>query len=363
MGLLTCEARVRTELPSRWIAALCAQFTEDEAHSSWTETRGEAEFRFGTGRIEADAEMLHLRAEAADAASLAKVKFLLATRLEDIAAAEKPEIVWTGDGCDSNELPNLRVMRVRRVADVTPHMRRITLAGAHLDRFDGSNLHVKLLIPPSGLATPAWPVMGRNGIPIWPEGDERLTVRTYTIRRIDAGAGEIDIDFVRHEDAGPGAAWAERAQAGDIVGIMGPGGRGIAPAEWYLLAGDETALPAIGRMLETLSADARGIALVEVADAGEEQAIAHPPGLSLVWLPRDGAAPGTTTSLVEAVRGVEWPDTDNVFAWAGAEFEAFRAIRTHWRRERGLDRHRHLAVAYWRRGHCEGEFKKTPAED
>jgi NADPH-dependent ferric siderophore reductase len=360
---MTCEARVRTELPSRWIAALCAQFAEDEAHSSWTETRGEAAFRFGTGRIEADAETLYLRAEAADAASLAKVKFLLAARFEDIAAAEKPEIVWTGDGCDSSELPNLRLMRVRRAIDVTPHMRRITLTGVDLGRFDSSNLHVKLLIPPEGVATPTWPVMGRNGIPIWPDGDQRLTVRTYTIRRIDVDAGEMDIDFVRHEDAGPGAAWAERAQAGDIVGIMGPGGRSIAPAEWYLLIGDETGLPAIGRILETLPADARGVALVEVADAGEEQAISHPPGVSLVWLHRNGAEPGTTTALVEAVRGLEWPATENVFAWAGAEFEAFRAIRTHWRGERGLDRSRHLAVAYWRRGYCEGEFKKTPAED
>ncbi|CAH1679187.1 NADPH-dependent ferric siderophore reductase [Hyphomicrobiales bacterium] len=362
MATLVCEARVRTDLAPLAIATLCERFVEDDAQATWSETSGRADFTFGSGILEAGEDSIMLRAEAADEASLARVKFLLAMRFEELAKAEKPDIIWTGDGCDRTELLNFREMRVSKIADITPHLRRITLAGQDLARFESRNFHVKLLIPPVGVE-PAWPVMGRNGMPIWPEGERRPTVRTYTVRRVDVLAGELDIDFVMHEDAGPGSAFALRARAGDVIGVMGPGGRGVADADWYCFVGDETAFPAIARMLEAMPATARGVALVEVSDAGEEQAVQHPPGISLRFLHRNGAEPGSTTLLQDAVRQVEWPSGGSVFAWAGVEFEAFRAIRGYWRKEMNLDRSSHLAVAYWRRGFSEGDFKKAPAED
>ena len=362
MTTLVSEARVRTERAPHVIATLCERFTQDDVQATWSATNGRAEFSFGSGILEAGEGAVTLRAEAADEASLARVKFLLALRFEECAKAEKPDIVWTGDGCDRTELLNFREMHVSRIADITPHLRRITLRGQDLGRFDSQNFHVKLLIPPVG-QEPAWPVMGRNGLPIWPEGDRRPTVRTYTVRRVDVTAGELDIDFVMHEDAGPGAAFALRAKEKDIVGVMGPGGRGMAAADWYCLVGDETGFPAIARMLETMPATARGIALVEVNDPREEQRVPHPPGVSLRFLCRNGAAPGTTTLLQDAARAVDWPSDGSIFAWAGVEFEAFRAIRSFWRKDMKLDRSSHLAVAYWRRGFNEGDFKKAPAED
>ncbi|MBS7696928.1 MAG: siderophore-interacting protein [Chelatococcus sp.] len=359
---MVCEARVRTSLSSHVIATLCERLAQDHAKITWSESAGRADFTFGSGILEAGVGSIMLRAEAADEASLARVKFLLALRFEELAKAEKPDIAWTGDGCDRTELLNFREMLVSRIADITPHLRRITLAGQDLARFDSSNFHVKLLLPPAGLE-PAWPVMGRNGLPVWPEGERRPTVRTYTVRRVDVRAGELDVDFVMHEDAGPGAAFALRAQPGDVIGVMGPGGRGIAEADWYCLVGDETAFPAIARILEAMPATARGIALVEVSDVSEEQIIQHPPGISLRFLHRNGAEPGSTTLLPDAVRAIEWPSEGSVFAWAGVEFEAFRAIRSYWRKDMNLDRSSHLAVAYWRRGVSEGDFKKAPAED
>ena len=362
MTTLVCEARVRTERSSHVIATLCEGFMQNDAQATWSAMRGRAEFGFGAGILEAGVGSVTLRAEAADEESLARVKFLLATRFEECAKAEKPDIVWTGDGCDRTELLNFREMHVSRIVDITPHLRRITLTGQDLGRFDSQNFHVKLLIPPAG-QEPAWPVMGRNGLPIWPAGGRRPALRTYTIRRIDVTAGELDIDFVTHEDAGPGAAFALQAKEKDIVGLMGPGGRGMAAADWYCLVGDETGFPAIARMLEAMPVTARGVALVEVRDASNEQAILHPPGISLRFLHRNGAEPGTTTLLQDAVRAVEWPSSGSVYAWAGVEFEAFRAIRSYWRKEMQLDRSSHLAVAYWRRGFSEGDFKKAPAED
>jgi NADPH-dependent ferric siderophore reductase len=240
-------------------------------------------------------------------------------------------------------------MRVLRIADVTPHMRRITLAGENLQRFASGGLHVRLLFPKES-AAPGWPVTGEDGRPSWP--GERPDIRVYTIRRIDVEAGEVDIDFVLHEgDAMPGAGFAARAKAGDVVGMTGPGGGSVGDADWYLLAGDETALPAISRILEQLPPEKTAIVRIEVADRFEEQPLRSAAHTDIRWLHRDGAEPGCTTLLADAVRAVRWPDAgERVFAWAGCEHASFRAIRSYLREERGLTRPEHLVVAYWRRG-------------
>ncbi|MCE3544330.1 siderophore-interacting protein, partial [Escherichia coli] len=98
-----------------------------------------------------------------------------------------------------------------------------------------------------------WPTMGRDGRPVWPEGDDALIARVYTIRTIDIERGEVDIDMVVHPgNDTPGSTWALNAKPGGIVGMTGPGGGSVEDAGRYLLVGDETALPAIGRILETL---------------------------------------------------------------------------------------------------------------
>jgi NADPH-dependent ferric siderophore reductase len=133
--------------------------------------------------------------------------------------------------------------------------------------------------------------------------------------------------------------------------MTGPGGGGAAGADWYLLAGDETALPAIGRMLEGLPASAHAVVRIEIADAGEEQPLVSPASLDIAWLHRGAAEAGTTTLLEDAVRAAAFPsDGRRVFAWAGCEHKAFRAIRKFLRAECGLSRDQHLVAAYWRRG-------------
>jgi NADPH-dependent ferric siderophore reductase len=303
---------------------------------------------------------LVLEAQAEDVASLVLIRASLASHLIEFVRDEAPEILWTGDGTDIAVPPNFREMQVRAVRPLGLGMRRITLAGENLGRYDAFDLHIKILVPPVGIETPQWPVLGPSGLTVWPEGEARPSMRTYTIRRIDVARGEIDVDFVVHEDAGPGSDFALRARPGDVVGMFGPGGRNVGPAAWYLLAGDETALPAIGRILEGLPASTQGVALIEVADAAHEMDLVRPPGMELRWLHRQGRAPGTTTLLPDAVRAVTIPGDRPVFAWAGVEFEAFRAIRSHWRKDCGLDKSHHLAVAYWRRGKAEGESPAAP---
>lgn len=351
MTNLTAEARIKTDAAQAHIARLFDDLARFENLGAvFSRDEGRAQFRFGTARMTAEADALVLRVEATNEDSLLNIKSLLAFRLEELAAEENPEIVWEGDGCDATVLPGLREMRVVSARNVTPHMRRVTLRGENLARFDSHSSHIALLIPPAGLAAPEWPVPGRNGRMQWPPEPRKPASRVYTIRSIDAAAGTLDVDFVLHGDEGVASRWAAKAAPGDIVGILGPVGRQIPEADWYMLACDETGIPALARILEKLPAGARGRAFVEVADGTEEQPLPTKSSVAITWLHRNGAEPGMTTLLPDAVRAAPWPAEGSIFAWAGVEGAAARAIRAYWREERGLDRTQHLAVAYWNRG-------------
>ncbi|THF65427.1 siderophore-interacting protein [Pseudothauera nasutitermitis] len=318
----------------------------------------------GCVRIRVDGEQLDIRAEAATLEALHDLQVTVVSHLQEFSAGAG-EIRWRGDGSQLREPPAFRVLRVTAVRDLTPRMRRITLAGERLERYAAlGNLHCKLLLPQPGDTEPEWPTLAANGLPRMPEGDKRLDVRTYTIRHIDPAAGTLDIDMVLHEPSGPGGSWAQRARPGDLVGMRGPGGLGAREADWYLLAGDETALPAIARILENLPAEARGVALIETQDDSGRLNLRAPAGIAVRWLLRGTHAPGTTALLPDAVRAVDWPAPGTRwFVWAGLEFDAFRAVREYVRKERGLTAAEHLVVAYWRRGRSETEFKHAPESD
>nr|WP_275586590.1 siderophore-interacting protein [Geodermatophilus normandii] len=117
-----------------------------------------------------------------------------------------------------------------------------------------------------------------------------------------------------------------------------------------MLAGDETALPAISRILAAADPASRGVALVEVAGPEEEQPLAGPPGVEVHWLHRGGTPPGESTLLADAVAALERPAGDDVFAWVAAESAAVRAVRADLRGRWGLTRAQHHAIGYWRRG-------------
>jgi NADPH-dependent ferric siderophore reductase len=164
--------------------------------------------------------------------------------------------------------------------------------------------------------------------------------RNYTVRRHDAAAGEIDVDVVLHEPRGPACTWAARAPIGADVGYAGPR-VDFAPredAEWLLLCGDETALPAIAAILETRPA----AAIIEVADAAEEHEL---PG-AVRWVHRNGSALGA--GLGAALRETELPDAPGQ-VWGAAESRVARDVRDILRGERGLPRKHVKATGYWLR--------------
>ena len=167
-----------------------------------------------------------------------------------------------------------RLLQVRRSARITPRMVRVTLTGDELAGFggDGPDRRIKMFFPVAGQRRPAVP-RATSGGPVWPAGEPRPTIRTYTVRRYDPAAAELDVDFVLHEGHGPAAAWARDARPGAWVGVSEPGGRYVADpaAAFHLVIGDESALPAVATVLEALPPGVPAVAHLEVADAGEEQ--------------------------------------------------------------------------------------------
>jgi NADPH-dependent ferric siderophore reductase len=239
-----------------------------------------------------------------------------------------------------------RLLQVRRSERITPRMVRVTLAGEQLAGFDGGgpDRRIKMFFPVPGQDRPAVP-RATSGGPLWPAGEPRPTIRTYTVRRYDEGAGELDVDFVLHEGHGPAAAWARRAGPGAWVGVSEPGGRYVPDpaARFHLVIGDESALPAVATVLAALPDGVPALAFLEVADAAEEQAL---PGSATVrWVHRGDRPAGEP--LAEAVRAAQLP-AGPAQAWLSGESACVRDLRRHLLDDRGLDRRAVYATGYWR---------------
>jgi NADPH-dependent ferric siderophore reductase len=170
-----------------------------------------------------------------------------------------------------------------------------------------------------------------------------------------AAPGDAMVDAVLATEVTPDhrvwvAGEAAAATPGAPIGSAGGGSLGDRPAHRLLLAGDETALPAISRILTAAPDDTDGIALIEVAGPEEEQPLPAPAGVTVRWLHRGGTAPGEGTLLADAVAALDPFPGDDVFAWVAAESGAVRTIRADLRGRWGLGRAQHHAIGYWRRG-------------
>ena len=244
----------------------------------------------------------------------------------------------------------MRLLQVREVSRLTPKMVCVVLGGEALAGFVSAahDDHVKLFFPQPGHDKPVLPTPTPNG-PVYSEGAARPAARDYTPRRYDPAANTLTIDFVLHGE-GPAATWAAQARPGQFLGVGGPRGSFIVPDDfdWYLLAGDETAVPAIGRRLQELPAGTRVIAVVEVADAGEEQKLDTRAKLEMHWLHRTGAEAGNHLLLQRALTEFVLPGEG--YAWVAAEASAARALRRYLVDQRGLPKDRVKAAAYWKQG-------------
>ncbi|MFJ9551622.1 siderophore-interacting protein [Streptomyces erythrochromogenes] len=239
---------------------------------------------------------------------------------------------------------------VVRTERLSPHMVRLVLGGEGLADFGAGEYtdhYVKLLFAPEGVTYPApWDLERiRGDFPRaqWPRQ------RAYTVRNWDPVHLELTLDFVVHGDEGLAGPWAARAQPGELVRFLGPGGA-YAPdpaAGWHLLIGDESALPAIAAAMERMPVGARVHAIVEVAGPADELKIATPDGITPLWLHRGDRPVGE--AIVETVQAMEFPSTD-VHAFVHGEAGFVKDLRRHLRLERGIARERLSISGYWRLG-------------
>jgi len=239
--------------------------------------------------------------------------------------------------------PEPRLLQVLRSTTVTPNMLRVTLGGSGMSTFpaDQDGAYIKLMFPPDG------------------EGKD--IVRTYTVRY--QRELEMDVDFVLHHDGGPAASWAQEAQPGDSILIGGPGPqKPLNPeADWYLVAGDMTALPAISVNLEQLPEQARGYAVLEVISEADIQPLKVPANVELIWLvnPHPGTQPEL---LVEHLQTLPWLD-GRPSVWAACEFSGMRALRRYFREERQVERGDPYLSSYWKLGISEDQHKVVKQQD
>jgi NADPH-dependent ferric siderophore reductase len=241
----------------------------------------------------------------------------------------------------------LRMVTVLRTQRLTTHMQRITFGGDALRGFHspGADDHVKLFLP-NRHGQLVLPTPGPEGL-VFPSGREPSPMRDYTPRHFDGARNELVIDFVLHGD-GPASTWAWQAGPGQQLAVGGPRGSFLLAHDYdrYVLVGDETALPAIGRLLEELPTNTRITVLLELPDPGDRQALPTRAGIEIHWLDRAGR-PGADECLLEqALRAL--PDAGgDTFYWIGCESRRARAMRL-WLDERGVPKDSIKASGYWK---------------
>lgn len=293
-----------------------------------------------------EAELLiDLACSSQDALEIARTS--IAEHMFYFAGTDPLDLAWSKPA--ARGMPNLHHVTVAGVEDITPRMRRVTFSCADVTPFIGGGMHVRVLVPPKG-RDPVWPSYRADGRVAWPEGDDALVVRAYTIRSVDREKREIAIDFFQHAVPGiatPGGDFARDACPGDRLALVGPGSGSLPSADEILLVGDESALPAIARIAAEVPAGTKMRAIVEVEDEAEEQPLHSAGTLELHWLHRSSYPDGTGLLREQALAAIE-ASAENTYVWAACEKDDIRAIRT-LLKQRGHDKKRTYVAWYWER--------------
>jgi NADPH-dependent ferric siderophore reductase len=247
-------------------------------------------------------------------------------------------------------------VEVVRTERISPHMLRVTFGGDLAECVTaGYDQRIKLFFPLAGQTDPVVPE-GPNWYAEYramPD-DVRPPIRTFTVRELRPG--EIDVDFVLHGDLGPASSWAGRAKPGDRLALLGPNAhytpivgyeyKPDADTDWELIAGDETALPAITAILAAMPAGRRALVFVEIESTEEMRPLACAADVHVTWLSRGGGSATGGGLLREAIGRTELP-AGRPYAWLAGETSAITGLRRHLVNERGFDKKDVYFSGYW----------------
>ena len=241
-----------------------------------------------------------------------------------------------------------RPLQVLRTEEISPCMRRVIVGGPALEGFDSPSPddHVKLFFP-NAEGQFVVPLMTPEG-PRYPEGQQPSPARDYTPRWWDLEAGELALDFVMHGH-GVASSWAANAQPGDAIAVGGPRGSHMTAPDYdtYVLIGDETALPAIGRWLETLPEGAQADVYIEIPESGDRQELPDDDRIRVSWLERNGFDAASSTLLEDVLTDFEEPDGDT-FYWIATESRRARMMRKYIEGHLGVPKDWIRSTGYWK---------------
>lgn len=248
----------------------------------------------------------------------------------------------------------VRTLNVINTQAITPNMQRLTLGGEDLLDFpaEQEGVYIKLVFPQSDNSKPL--------------------VRTYTIieQRYDAkeNTQEIDIDFVLHAPPhGPASSLAIAATIGDKVMLTGPGAKKELnlDADWFLIAGDMTAMPAISVILKKLPANAKGYVVLEILDEADRQPLTLPENIEIHWVSPKNlalAANSCETALSQKVKSLPFLNGKSS-VWLACEFSTMRNLRAYFKTECKVEKKALYASSYWKKGLAEDKHKLVKRED
>ncbi len=251
--------------------------------------------------------------------------------------------------------PSFREVTVKQTQRLTQNMQRVTLTGPSLQEFPttANGGYIKLLFKPSGEAL-------KNTSDYEALDGQRPVLRTYTVRSFDPATLLLDVDFALHgedQHGGPASAWSRQCQPGDTLLIGGPGPVKLIndQADWYFLAGDMTALPAISHNLEQMPEDAKGYAVISIISEADKQELKKPQGIELIWVV-------DADNLAAIVKQQPWQE-GQVAVWVACEFSVMRELRDYFKKEKSVERDFIYISSYWKQGNTEDQHKLVKRED
>ncbi|SEL95614.1 NADPH-dependent ferric siderophore reductase, contains FAD-binding and SIP domains [Roseivivax marinus] len=340
MSMHTSAALFRDADPVGLLDAVAADLTAQDV--TYARENGALECDTGIGQLRLCPETGALRIEVScgSASNLHMLCEGVSARLDRLRGTAVA-LDWSGTERRTGGLPpNVRIARILSKERIGTRFLRLRLAAEDLGDFALSGLHIRLLIP-SAERPPVWPHLNDKGRTVWPSAKDGMAMPAYTIRDIDAGAGWLDVDIFVH-GRGPTCRWADEVRPGAEVGISGPGGGWMPPGRRWLMAGDETALPAIARILEAAPADAEGDVLIEVDTNDDRLDLSVPPGIRLRWLHRaDG------DDIVDTMMKTALPQGPERHIWFAAEKTRAAKVRTWLRSAEDVGPKESYVAGYW----------------
>ncbi|MCZ0960611.1 siderophore-interacting protein [Paracoccus benzoatiresistens] len=323
LSFAAIDALIRAEAAERGL-----DLHDGHGRSTWCKLPGGDEFG---ARIGPTGSILYVRAHARDRlhSLLEAVTLHLGQHLPD------QRITWSSLDRPGAYPPNFSLARVAGVTQVGTDFLRLRLEGGDLGRFARELIHFRLILQPQGVTKPAWPVIGEDGQTLWPKGAAALHRPAYTVCHIDPAAGWLETDIFIH-DGGRACDFARAAVPGTPVGLTGPGGGGVVQGASLLIGGDETAYPALARMLEAASPGTTGEC--HLFGARADYPLPPHPGIRVLH------APGGEAALAHRLRR-DGTGADRI--WLATERRRLASLKAAIVEDLGIGKSRAHLAAYW----------------